>query len=214
MVAYIICFTTTILFTYVAEKFLNKNKKKMWIFFSIVAIVIPTFFAGVRAQGVGRDMTMYVINFLELAVKYDFSEYMGICNTTSVEAGYSILVYLISKISSDFHYVLFFIQLIPCLAIYYFAYKNREISKMWIIMLVYMLTLYLKSFTIMRQSIAVGLIAISLIKFKDKKYIKTLIFFVMAYMFHTSAVIAVFMYIIIYVNNLKQVNLKQKVRCL
>lgn len=210
MIAYLICFTVTLFCTSIAQKCLDKKKKCMWIVFSILSISIPSFFAGVRAMGVGRDMTMYVSNFWELSNKYNLGRYIEICNTTSVEIGYCMFVYIISTLFKNIHVLLFFIQLIPCFSVYYFAYKNKEKVKMWMVMLIYLLTMYLKSYTIMRQCIAVGIILISIVKFNEKKYIKSILLFLMAYFFHNSAIVAIFMYAIIYMNNSKNITDKQK----
>ena len=210
MIAYIVCLGATLVFTNSAEKCLNKKNKMLWIFFSVLAIFVPAFFAGIRAETVGRDISYYVSNIFEYAVKYDYGKYIDICNKTSVEIGYCIFVYVVSIISKDLHFLLFFIQLVPCASVYYFAYKNRENSKMIFVMLIYLLTLYLKSYTIMRQSMALGIIMISIIKFKEGKYISTIIAFFIAIMFHNSAVMALIVYAIIYINNFKRLSSRSK----
>lgn len=208
MKAYILCFTLTIIFTILAEKNLKKKNKKKAIFFSIIAIFIPTFICGIRNSEVGRDIEIYVSPILKQALKLNFLPYMHSSNT---ERGYMVFVYIISKISSSLNVLLFFIQLIPCTATFIFAYSYRKEIPMWFVMTTYLLTWYLRSYTMMRQSIAVAFILLSIITFQKKQIFKTIILFTLAVLFHKSAIVATGLYFVIYVCDIKKINFKSKI---
>lgn len=210
MKAYIICFVLTMIFTILAENNFKKNNKRIAIFFSIFAIFIPSFICGIRAFGVGRDIGIYVIPALEKAISSDFSTYINSYVASKNEIGYMIFVYIISYFSSNLNVLLFFIQLIPVIAVFIFAYYYREEIPMWFVMLTYLLTWYLRSYTIMRQSIAVAFILLSIITFEKKKMLKTAILFLLAFVFHKSTIIAIGIYGIIWLCNTKKLKNRDK----
>lgn len=201
MIAYLICFTLTPVFTYLAQKNFKNNNKKLGIAFSILAIFVPTYICGIRRIGVGRDIDLYVEPTLKFARGLSFEAYMMTPKVNCIENGYTIFVYIFSRFSNDLNLLLFLIQLIPCFAVYYFAYKNREKFPMWLVMLVYLLVWYCRSFTVMRQSIAIGLVLIAIVKVKEKKYIQVCILMILAFYFHSSTLISLGMFAIIWINN-------------
>lgn len=211
MKAYILCFILTILFTYLAEiNFKRKNKKRA-IFFSIFAIFIPTFICGVRTSEVGRDIGIYVSPTLNLALKYDFNAYINSYLTNLAETGFLIFVYMVSKLTSNLNVLLFLIQLVPCASVFIFAYYYREKIPMWFVMTTYLLTWYLRSYTMMRQSIAVGIILLSIIAFEKKKKIATIGLFLLACTFHKSAIISIGLYLVIWICNTQKMVKRTKI---
>jgi len=108
--AYIICFVLTIVSTFLAEKNF-KNKRKVWgMFFSVMAIFIPSIISGVRQIGVGRDVNLYVTPVISRALNaQNLSAYLS--GTSYVEKGYSLLIYFIVRmITSHVAFSLFCIQ--------------------------------------------------------------------------------------------------------
>lgn len=211
MKAYVICFILTIIFTYLAERSFKNEYKINGIFFSICAIFVPTFICGVRMIGVGRDITIYVLPALEKAVSFDFSKYLNSYIASQTETGYMIFVYIISLFSSNLNVLLFFIQLIPATAVFVFAYYYRKEIPMWFVMTTYLLTWYLRSYTMMRQSMAVGLILLSIITFEKKKNLKTIILFILAFLFHKSTIIAIGLYGLIWICDTKKIKNRDKI---
>lgn len=210
MKAYIICILFTLLFTYLAQYNFKKSHKKVGFIFSILAVFIPSFIAGVRQVGVGRDIDNYVAPVLARALKAgSFQEYWN--GASYVEVGYRMMIYLISRFSSNLAVSLFFIQLIPCLCTYIFAYKYREKISMTMVMATYLLVWYLRSYTIMRQSIAIGIILIGMIYLNEKRYFKGTIMFLVAILFHNSAILAFPIIPIMYIFNSETINMKKKV---
>lgn len=209
MKGYLLCFILTIVFTYFAEINFKKEKKGFAIIFSIIAIFIPTFICGIRSSDVGRDIEIYVSPLLNSTKIMNFSEYINF-NIKYFELGYVFYVYIISKINSGLNFLLFFIQLIPCAATFIFAYNYRKQIPMWFVMTTYLLTWYLRSYTMMRQSIAVAFILLSIITFEKKQKFKTLVLFILAVLFHKSTFVAVGLYFIIFLIDTKAINNKSK----
>lgn len=61
------------------------------------------------------------------------------------------------------------------------------------------LTFYFKSYNILRQMVAVSFILWAFIRFEDKKYIKAIILFVIAYLFHKSTILILPVFLISYI---------------
>lgn len=203
MLPYILTFVISTFFTYLVQKELEKEEKKKSriIIYTIFALFFPVFFAGARKIGVGRDIGVYVSPVLSWARTRSLESYMAINYVSTLEKGYAIFTYIFAQISSNLTLFLAILQLFPCASVFYFAYKKRNTIPMWLVMLTYLLTWYCRSYTIMRQSIAVAFILISIIKFEEKKYFHTICLYILAIFFHSSAIIAIAIYVFIFLNN-------------
>ena len=174
MIPYLITFGITIILTYFAE-ILIKNKKKILAFIIIgLSIFTLSFLAGVRNDEVGKDIGVYVTPVFEWAQEMEFQDFI---KRGDVEIGYKIFVYIMTQIFNNHHYILFVMQAVISTAVYIFAYKNREKVSMTLMILTYLMIFYNDTLTMMRQSVAMGFLLVSIITFKDKKYIKTAILY-------------------------------------
>lgn len=208
MIVYIICFISSIGCTYIAQKKFEIKRKKEGIFFSILAILIPSILAGIRATTVGSDTAGYVErSFYQALNSTSLSSFI---EKSELEVGYNVFTYIIAKIFRDIHWILFIIQLIVCSIVYKMAYDRRNQISMPMLMLVYFTVFYSMSLNIARQAIAIAIILYTIKLMEDKKYIKTVLLFWLAFQFHTSAIFALFLYIIIYINQ-KKINRKSKI---
>lgn len=200
MIPYLICFIITPLFTYLAEKGFREEKKRKAIFFSLIAILVPCIIAGLRDLTVGIDAEIYVAPVLK---QIQGMELLSAFGNYSLEKGYILFVYLISYITQNPNILLFLIQLIITVCIYLTAYKFRNKISMMIFMTVYILFMYTKSLNIMRQAIALALFIYSLTYLFNKKYINTLIIFIIALSFHSSIAFCSIIYVLFIINNIK-----------
>ena len=207
MFIYIICFGLSIWCTYLAQKNFNEEHKKQGMFFSVIAILIPSILAGIRATTVGSDTAGYVErSFYQVLSSTSLSSFLEI---SELEVGYNVFTYIIAKIFGDVHWILFINQLIVCSIIYKMAYDRRNQISMPMMMLVYFTVFYSMTLNIARQALAIAIIFYSVKYMENKKYIKTILLFLLAFQFHTSAIFALFLYIIIYINQ-KKINYKTR----
>lgn len=202
---YILCFILTPLLIYFAEKQLKKEKKISGYILLFLAILIPSLVAGLRSLNVGRDIGTYVTPAIKNALSMNFADYMKsyLNFGGDLESGYRILIYICSHISSSPNFSLFVIQFLTMLFVVLFAYKNREKMNMTFVMIVYMLTCYCTSLNYMRQNLAIAIILLSVCFFEKKKYIKTLLLFLLAFSFHKISIVALLIYFFIWLTNLK-----------
>ena len=207
MIPYIVVFTLTLLLTYYAEKYFKNNEIKKAVFLVSIAIFIMSFLAAIRDDNVGKDIITYVIPSFKWAQGMNFFEFM---NTGNLEFGYMIFVYIITKLFNNYHFILFFLQMIVCVILFIYAYKQKDkMSMVWIV-LTYLLLFYNDTFTMMRQSVAYSFILLSLIFLKQKKYFKTGIFYLLAISFHTTAFIAILLYALMILNYTDRISEKKK----
>ncbi len=208
MIVYIICFILSIGCTYIAQKKFEIEHKREGIFFSVIAILIPSIVAGIRATTVGSDTAGYVErSFYQALSSTSLSSFLEL---SDLETGYNVFTYVITKIFGDVHWILFINQLIVCSIVYKMAYDRRNQISMPMVMLVYFTVFYSMSLNIARQGLAIAIILYSIKLMEDKKYVKTAILFWLAFQFHTSAIFALFLYIIIYINQ-KKINYKSRI---
>lgn len=165
MTVYLIGFFTSILILAFSEKVI---KKQRW-FFVFIALLIPCLIAGFRADTVGIDTEGYQVPMIKAAIySNNFIEYMNSSwyriwrnlYVKDYEIGFTLVVYIISKIFKSIVAVQFVIQLLTVVPIYLAIKKSG--SRTWIGMSVYYFIFFNTSLNMMRQMIAVGLVILAL----------------------------------------------------
>lgn len=194
MIPYLICFLSTILFTYIAEINFKKKRKIVGIIFSICAILIPSIMAGIRDMTIGSDTSGYPLNIFNKSKMYN--NFKIVLENTNEEFGFVLLGYVTSLLTSDIHYYLFFIELITMSFIYLFAYYKRDKVPMCFFITIYMLMCYSESLCIMRQHIALAIFLYSIKFLEQKKYIRMSLLFLLSTQLHTTAVVGIIIYIL------------------
>lgn len=203
MIIYIITFAVSCLFTYIAEKYITKSKK-IFVLLSLFAILLPSIIAGVRDITIGYDVGLYGVNYFQLAVNSDsFAEYRAICDT---DFGYAALNYIVSRVTDNIHWFLFVIEFIIVVLVYLFAYSHREKHPMWLTMLAFFTIFYSNSLNILRQSLALAIIIFGTRYAENSKFLKYLITTIIATMFHATAIVALPIYFLFKLENLKRKN--------
>ncbi len=199
---YIFCFIWTLIFTYLAEKQLKEKNKTKALLCLPFAILIPSLVAGLRSLDVGRDVAAYVTPAIKNALSMNFADYMKspINFGDYLENGYRILIYIFAHISSSSNFSMFMLQLLTMIFVMLFAYKKRDKMSMTFVMLIYMLVWYCVSFTFMRQSLAIAIILYSITFFEEKKYIKTLILFLLAISMHMISYVSLVIYGLMFIS--------------
>lgn len=175
------------------------NKKFLKKLIIIFALLIPCILAGVRKEIIGTDLQVYVKPMFQLAMNSkNFQEFLngtwinnntgGTWVTTDVEIGFSLLLYLITKIFRNFQVLLFLFQVIIVSLIYkgLRVFKNQDL---YLNMLAYYFLCYVITFNIIRQCLAIAIIFYSFKYLFKKKYGCYLLFNILALFFHKSAII-------------------------
>lgn len=183
------------------------EKKRLSVFlgFSAVALLIPCLIAGLRAQDVGTDVMVYVKNLTKSAiVSDDLGEffrcywYQGWRNLYAVnyDIGFSLVVYWVAKLTHSLAAVLFVIQALMVVPIYIVLAKNRSKLPVWIGMAVYLLLFFNSTLNMMRQWVAMAFLLLAFQMLLEKKGYWTAALTVVACLFHSTAVVAIPVYLI------------------
>ena len=210
MYIYLICFCLSCLFLYFSDLKKYKNYKKIFV---IIGLLLPCILAGCRSLKIGSDVEIYLKPlFLQATNSNNIIEYLSseLLNTGRYELGFTTYVYIFTNIFRNIHFVLFFIEAIIIIVLYYSIINLKETySKisLWFSFLIYYLLFYNIGLNIMRQFIGIsfGLLSMSLI-IKSKRFdFKSLIWIFIGAFFHKSTLIFLvpyFVYLIFdYINN-------------
>ena len=166
MYIYIIAFFMSSFLLKLAPRF-NKNKI-LQLFINLIALIIPCILAGVRNSIIGTDVKSYVIPMFKCATNSkNFYMYMNMkwfsiwtyWEIKQIEFGFSLLVYIVCKLTGNLQWLLFCIQLLTIIPIYLGLKKFKDLkSDIWFAILVYFLLFYNLSLNLMRQFISIGII--------------------------------------------------------
>lgn len=205
-VLYLSVFLLTCLFTDRADKNFGINKRAA-VFFSVIALFIPSLLAGVRADTVGKDVLEYAVRTFDLANSSTSYSYMR--EYTTEPLGYATLAYITARFFNNTGYFLFTSQVMVILPVYIIAYKKRNQIPMWQTMCAYMFLFYNNSFNVMKQSVSAVFIMLVYLYMKEHKKAKMIICFLIAFSFHFSAVFGlVFIYMAKFLNGKRNKNTK------
>lgn len=189
---YLIVFIVTLYFAFLSSKNFKNNKKRNGMFFGIIAVIIPTLLAALRIEGVGTDTMYYVKNNFTYAI-YS-SSFREFNQTYTLELFYNLLVFVVSRFTSNIHVLYFIIQLIICGFVYLACYNEKDNVPICVSYGLFLLLYYNRSLNMIRQSIALAIILYAFKYIKNKKLFKYLIFVFIAYLFHKTALIALILY--------------------
>ncbi len=206
------------MFIYIAELFLGillcyllqykctKNRSKKILF--ILLILMLSFVGGFRGLNIGTDVSVYGEKYFNLAVNSSsFSSYFKIFSFA--EYGYLLVNYIVSRFTSNINIFLFVLQLMCNTLVLLTLKRYQEKSPLWMSYTAYFCFFYGMTFNIMRQSCALAIIFFAIKYLEEKKWIKYFIMVYLAFVFHSTAIIAgVLIFLIFIICNIKH-NIKK-----
>lgn len=192
MIIYIVCFIFSLIFSYGYEK---SNIKLLMA----ISLFFPVAIAAFRADIIGTDVQVYARQLYNIAINSkNFDEFLNMKwyaiwrfkEVSEFELGYTILVYLSAKLKS-FTFLLGCTQFLTIFPLYLSLnrYKNRYKYIVTIGLSIYYLLFFNMSLNMMRQWIAMTMIMLAYVHLKDSKYVQSTIIFIIAVLFHRTAII-------------------------
>lgn len=189
---YVMTFVSSCFLLHLSEKKQFRNTKS---FLVITALLIPSIIAGVRDYTIGTDVLLYGNDWFEKAISYDsMYQYLMKAKEYNVGVGYAAVNYIVSRISHSPHMFYFVYELLQLTILYRAlqAYKDKiEISYAF---LVYYFLFFNNSLNILRQAMAIVLVLHSYKFAKNNKIFKFVITIIVAYSFHSSAIVGAVIY--------------------
>lgn len=188
------------LLCYIAVGFLLTNTDKYGdkinkIIISLV-IAILTLLAAFREQTIGIDVRGYVLTSFKASESIvnirGFLYYMS----SRFEWGYSILVFICTKIFHSLNCVLFGIALLINSGVIIGLYRVRKNISLSFAVLAYCFLFYQETYNMMRQWMAMSIIIFGIVYIYERKFFKYCVTVAVAILFHTSAIIGLLLYFI------------------
>jgi len=187
---------------------ISKYKKKVYLGLFVSAFILASI-AGMRSITVGSDTQIYS-NIYQLAKNSgSFVSYRDIYST--VESGYLLLTWIITKMGFSWGGYLFLVNLITNFFVFKSIYILRDKINLDVSVLLYMLVYWLYSLNIMRQSLSMSVILFGIALFLNNQTKLALLIILCGIFFHKSSIVfvglmVVFLLILKFENNLVLTN--------
>lgn len=191
MIPYAIAFSISFFFAFLVEKSkrLSKNRYAN-IMLLLLAVLIIALLAGLREKTVGTDLHIYVDKYFDAAVQSkSVQDFFNAYIDESVEPGYKLLTYAVSRASSSSGLLYFFIELIDASFVMGALWKNRthcSISLGWVM---YLLMFHNYTYNLVRQTMAVCACFYAFTFIRERKLLKHILCLAIAFSFHRSAIL-------------------------
>ncbi|KRN88438.1 EpsG family protein [Ligilactobacillus ceti] len=172
-------------------KFFIKSKK---IYITIVSMQLFLILA-LRDVTVGYDLDNYIagynyintLNFREMLATLKLG-HANLIYPFKYESGYVVFNWIVGHLGFDFHSFLIIVAGICITSITIFIYKYSDN-----VMLSYIIYLgiggYIYCFSILRQSLALAIVLLSVTYILDEKYYRAMMFIILAVTFHITAIL-------------------------
>lgn len=196
MEPYIITFTISLFFAFLAIRHYKGNLSLISIIFISISIIVPALLAAGRTEEIGTDVNNYVVPIWNLVHTLDSSLLSAIFAIGYIEPGYIVINWLVAQFSDDIFWLLLIIQLVILIPIYIGAFKlKKKLSPLWILFLYYCV-IYNETLNLVRQSIALSFCFLALSFLFDNKDKIFIVISVFAFFFHNSAILMFLIYLL------------------
>jgi hypothetical protein len=159
---------------------------------AIVALLPLLLLAAFRDASVGTDTSAYLIIRENINGINDIGKY-------DMEPLYSILNVLSNNWSFSQQFFLFIIELLIVFPIFITTLKLKDQIQETLVFFIFLMTLYNVSFNMIRQSIAISFVLLSLPYLLEKKYLKHYLLCAIAIGFHYTAIFALIISVLYFI---------------
>lgn len=157
----------------------SKNKRNGYY---LLAILLPCLLAAIRYE-VGTDYQNYYYYYINHS-STSFFDYYHLENKPVLG------IWIFSKVAGlfqSFNLFLFLFALATYIPISHFILKHSKTIPVSLASFIYLMTIFTSGLNIMKQTVAMSFIIVSLDYIKEKKIINFIFFILMASMFHSTA---------------------------
>lgn len=201
-ITYLIMFSLTIFFSWLAQKPLNKiNGKKGAIInyiFATIAILLPVVLAASRDITVGNDIRGYLLpNFSIAEQSSNLFQFLN-QESPNVEPLFGILIY-VGGVMKNIGVTFFLIELLTVAPVFITLFKLKDNVSVPLGMTVFLFLFYNFSLSGMRQSIAMSILLLAYYYYEyGNSKLRPAILALIAYGFHNSVIIICVLMLIIF----------------
>ena len=219
---YLVCFFTSALCFRFSESLLKHKKTAFWFttgkalinipkkehsfktkitmsqalsgIFALLGLLIPSILAGVRDFSIGTDITVYGNAWFERAHHIGLLKYLRWAVTSSIGLIYALLNYIVGLFTEDAHIFYFILMLVELTLVYKAVTYFRDKLSVPLAMLVYYFLFYNTTLNILRQSLALAIMAVAIANLARNRNKQFLLFWLIASLAHSSALLMIVLF--------------------
>lgn len=196
MIPYLVVFTVSTAFVAIAASATNRSKLIRAIF-ATAAVISVSALAGIRDFELGTDILVYgnriFYSMLAAQTPADVLDY-AMARDTPGELGYLFLNFAVARFSPDPHVFYFILSLLSSSLILTAIMLVRSLGSAVVMWLTYLLTAYVESYNLLRQSVALAFAVLGIALVLRSRYKTGLAIGALGLLFHNSAVIFIIMW--------------------
>ena len=166
----------------------NIRIKAYKLLYIIIFLILFIFlcFRLVSGEIGGTDTKIYIDMFNDVNLnQIDFENALTL---NGEEPIFILLLYIVRLFSTNYHALFFVIYAIIIGAYIFFIDKNVKKKESWFIIMLAIIPI-LQSMNIIRQSLAIAISLVAIVKLKENKKISSLILLILAFLIHYTAII-------------------------
>lgn len=203
MEPYIFILIINLILSYIANICYDKKDKLVSVLSISILVLVNVIFSGCRDFGVGIDTNVYIESYFKTAA--DLQSLKAFWNVEGFDKGFLLLAYVSNLFSNDAQSLLvvtsLFIQVFFYLALW--QYKKVCNISIFVATLLFCIIFYCHTLNLMRQFCAISLLAFAFSLYIQGNRKLYLLLQVLAYFFHSTSVIFVFIPLIWKLSNMK-----------
>lgn len=188
MIVYVLIFALSLLGVQMADMWYDDRRR--FIVGSLLAVLPPILIAGLRDSTVGSDMELYIVPIFNGIASNGQNLMEFIDSYPDMEIGYLFVNYVIAQLTDQPFLLLLCIHVLIMIPLYITAMKWRENLSPMLFMFIFYMIFFQESLSIVRQSIALSFSMLAFTFFWEKRYIYYLVYAIIAFLFHQTAIIA------------------------
>lgn len=188
MLVYILTFLIASLSATCAQSSYTKSKI-LFLFFSIVTILVPSLIAGLRSDTVGTDMNYYLLEIYDNAATY--SDKSQILTDPIYEPVFLMIIFCGLNIFKSLWGILFLLEFVNMTLVYSALFLLKKKLNIGVAIAIYLFLFFNDSLNLMRQHIAVSFCFFSFACLYRKKYAGSGIAYAIALFAHSTSFIFV-----------------------
>ena len=203
MYIYLCVFAISILLCYFCEKIAfpaieQKTLSKLWFVILLILIaLLPSILGGVRDYSIGTDIRVYGNTWFYLArSSSNLFSLLGTASASSIGALYAIFNFVVSRFTNNPHWFYFWYCFVENIIVLIALRENRKLISITSGWATYLLLFYNLNFNMLRQGMALVILLLGFKYVREEKFLRFLLVVLFAYLFHSTAIIALIVYIV------------------
>ena len=201
MFIYIGLFILVIIISY----FGLRKEKLLYIVAVLMITFLTSIIAGCRDLGVGTDTNIYTESYFNVAKHSNLYKILfGSLDISESSRGYLLINYIGVFFADNYWIALFLTSFLIWSTILWGIWKlNKSYAhyhcQIWIFITLFLLYFHNRSYNYMRQFCALSFVFCSYSYYLDRKWLKSILLFIVAFSFHTSAIVTILIPIFYYI---------------